>query len=561
LEILLIALLLSGLAALHLRYAFVFRVDSDETQHLHVVWGWTQGLLPYRDFFDNHAPLFSWLCAPVLRAFGERTDIVSCMRLVLLGAVVLCLICTYRLGAFHFGRRAGWWAALATGFFPVFFYTSSEVRPDTLWTALWLASLAVLLTGRANCGRLFLFGAVFGLAFATSLKTVLLAAALLLSALAALAAGPRVRTFSVVREGGRALAIVAGVLLAPAAFAVFFALEGAWKPFLYCLVDHNVLPGMAGSEGWLRPRSLIFPVSLPVLFFGARTLWRRPGVEADPWRRQRIILLLAAFCYPILLASFWPLLTRQDYLPAIPVLSVAVIGLFFGALAVRNDVLNRICNPLLPAALILAEIAAIFSIHGPWRDRTRGEDGLIAAALRLTGPGDFIMDLKGETIFRRRPFYYALEAITRERIARGLIADDIPQRLVATRTAVVHSTKAFPFPPTAQAFVDANYLSVGPLSVLGKVIAPEPPSPDGEPRAYRFQIAVPDEYVVIGQDGVLENGLLDGEPLTPTGRRLQAGTHEFASHAAGRLIVFWANAWRNGFRPLALTAIRTSSDG
>ena len=32
--------------------------DSDEPQHLHVVWAWANGLLPYRDVFDNHAPLF-----------------------------------------------------------------------------------------------------------------------------------------------------------------------------------------------------------------------------------------------------------------------------------------------------------------------------------------------------------------------------------------------------------------------------------------------------------------------------------------------------------------------
>ncbi|HEV8434125.1 MAG TPA: hypothetical protein VGR95_11980, partial [Thermoanaerobaculia bacterium] len=35
---------------------FRYRFDSDEPQHLHVAWGWTQGLVQYRDYFDNHAP-------------------------------------------------------------------------------------------------------------------------------------------------------------------------------------------------------------------------------------------------------------------------------------------------------------------------------------------------------------------------------------------------------------------------------------------------------------------------------------------------------------------------
>ena len=29
-----------------------YRFDSDEPQHLHVAWGWTRGLVQYRDLFD-----------------------------------------------------------------------------------------------------------------------------------------------------------------------------------------------------------------------------------------------------------------------------------------------------------------------------------------------------------------------------------------------------------------------------------------------------------------------------------------------------------------------------
>ncbi|MEI9898034.1 MAG: hypothetical protein WDN28_30300 [Chthoniobacter sp.] len=48
--------------ALRIGYSLILRFDSDEPQHLHVVWAWTKGLLPYRDVFDNHAPLFQ-ICA------------------------------------------------------------------------------------------------------------------------------------------------------------------------------------------------------------------------------------------------------------------------------------------------------------------------------------------------------------------------------------------------------------------------------------------------------------------------------------------------------------------
>jgi hypothetical protein len=47
-------------------------VNSDEPQHLHTIWGWTRGFVQYRDFFDNHMPLFHILLAPIFVAIGER---------------------------------------------------------------------------------------------------------------------------------------------------------------------------------------------------------------------------------------------------------------------------------------------------------------------------------------------------------------------------------------------------------------------------------------------------------------------------------------------------------
>jgi hypothetical protein len=71
------------LLALRILYAVHYRIDSDEPQHLHVVWGWTQHMIPYRDYFDNHSPLFQLLCAPFFAALCPRADIVVPMRLTM----------------------------------------------------------------------------------------------------------------------------------------------------------------------------------------------------------------------------------------------------------------------------------------------------------------------------------------------------------------------------------------------------------------------------------------------------------------------------------------------
>ncbi|MGZ5005932.1 MAG: hypothetical protein ACXV8H_10445, partial [Chthoniobacterales bacterium] len=59
---------------------FHYRFDSDESQHLHVVWGWTRGFVQYRDLFDNHMPLFQLICAPVLGVMGEHARDLYWMR-------------------------------------------------------------------------------------------------------------------------------------------------------------------------------------------------------------------------------------------------------------------------------------------------------------------------------------------------------------------------------------------------------------------------------------------------------------------------------------------------
>src|SRR6266852_3589978 len=45
--------------------------DTDEPQHLHVIWEWTRGLVQYRDVFDNHMPLFNLIFAPIAGLIGE----------------------------------------------------------------------------------------------------------------------------------------------------------------------------------------------------------------------------------------------------------------------------------------------------------------------------------------------------------------------------------------------------------------------------------------------------------------------------------------------------------
>jgi hypothetical protein len=92
-----------------------------------------------------------------------------------------------------------------------------------------------------------------------------------------------------------------------------------------------------------------------------------------------------------------------------------------------------------------------------------------AALLRLAAIFHLVMDPKGEAIFRRRPVRYAYEEVTRARMARGLILDDGPERLLATR-ACVAANDLKRFPDRSRVYLEQNYLPVGRLRVAGTLL-------------------------------------------------------------------------------------------
>ncbi|MDP9292688.1 MAG: glycosyltransferase family 39 protein, partial [Verrucomicrobiota bacterium] len=154
------------LFVLRIIYAHSLRVDSDEPQHLHVVWGWANGLLQYRDLFDNHTPLFQMLLAPVFRMFGERPDILVPMRLAMVPFFAGSVWCLFKIGEALFSVRIARWITITGALMPGFFLTSTEFRTDDLWMLFWFATLAIGVVRPPTPARAWGAGFTCGLAFA-----------------------------------------------------------------------------------------------------------------------------------------------------------------------------------------------------------------------------------------------------------------------------------------------------------------------------------------------------------------------------------------------------------
>jgi hypothetical protein len=529
------------LVALGLRcfYIFRYRYDSDEPQHLHTTWGWTQGLLQYRDFFDNHTPLFHILFSPLVAALGERTDILDYMRLAMVPLWFVSLWCVWKIGGALFSRRAGLWATVLISLLPWWFYCAIEYRTDNLWTPLWLGAVATMVGGRFTRGRAFFGGWLLGLCFTASMKTSLLCAALAIAMLLTLlVCARRLGLAGIGRILAKAWPVLAGVVIAPAILVSFFMWKGAWEPFIYGILKHNLVVDVDAKNHPSHLR-LIFPIALPFLVAAAAWIAHRAPDTGRALRRAGLLLL--AGLYYTALYSFWTLLTRQDYLPFYPLVAVLAAPALIAGLQ-RFVPARTTCGLAAVAGL---EIVLVLMGRKPWENGTLREREILAEVLRLTKPGEYVMDFKGEAVFRQRAFFYVMEPLTFVRMRRMIIADTVAEDLVARNVCVVLNQDRW-YPKKGAKFMEENYLAVGRMRVAGKVIADKPVAA-GE--AIRFEVAVPASYVVWA-DGRAIAGMLDGSPGAEP-RQLAVGPHEFKPEAPhGRVAIYWSRAAEKGFQPV-----------
>jgi 4-amino-4-deoxy-L-arabinose transferase-like glycosyltransferase len=161
--------------------AGVREFDVDEFQHTHTAWSLAQGAVPYRDFFEHHAPLFHELLSFPLRWRAVDGNPAKAINFLVgarrglwalsLGLLFLTGLLARRLS----GPRAGVFAAalLASGW--IFMEKSLEIRPDGLAVFFVLAGVWFhfkAFDAPSSHRNFFLSGLAWGLGLTTSPKVV-----------------------------------------------------------------------------------------------------------------------------------------------------------------------------------------------------------------------------------------------------------------------------------------------------------------------------------------------------------------------------------------------------
>ncbi|EDY18273.1 hypothetical protein CfE428DRAFT_4057 [Chthoniobacter flavus Ellin428] len=497
-------------------YVFRYRYDSDEPQHLHTTWGWTQGLLQYRDFFDNHTPLFHILFSPLVAALGERTNILDYMRLAMVPLWLVSLWCVWKIGSAVFSRRVGLWGTVFISLLPWWFYCAVEYRTDNLWAPLWLGTVATLVCGRFSRTRAFLGGLLLGLCATVSLKTTLLAAVLAMTlGFTMLVCARRLGLAGIGRILGKAWPMFLGMFIGPAILASFFMMKGAWAPFFYGTIQHNLLPDVDAKNHPSRLR-LAFPIALPFLLaIGGYIAYRTPDTTKA---LRRAGLFLLAGLYYTALYSFWTLLTRQDFLPFYP---IAMVLLAAALIALADRFLASRAKCVLIAVSVL-EIVLLLVGRKPWIDGTQREREILSEVLRLTKPGEFVMDFKGESVFRQRAFYYVLEPLTFVRIRSMMIADTVAEDLVAKNVCVALNQDRW-YPKKGAKFIEENYLAVARKGGAGGARTDKPIAA-GE--KIPFEVKVSGSYVLWADNHVVDGSIV-GIKSSVQPYEVTAGSHAF----------------------------------
>ena len=397
-----LALALSAAAARLLPLGWLHPLNFDEVEFFRATDWVRQGLVPYRDFWQNHTPLQWYLFAPLSAlAGGDGVTPVIVMRWLQVPVWIAAFWLVNRwMRDLELPPRARWSAlalALSSSWLMI---PTVEYRLDSVGAALYLGGLVLALRGRFLVG-----GIVFCLAgFANLRLGPLLAATAILFCITDLPA----RRWTLNR---RALRLLAGVVLAAAtglgAFAAIGGLDEAWRQLIVenYLGDRLVEPsgqffqrlflipvGIASGTGRVFMPATVDPGAIVLIaagflgVFRALRNWRAP----DPWLAAALLQLAS-----IAFLARMKVIYNYHFL---------IAGLMFiPFLAAELARLRR--RELAWAAVGIAWCVNLYAcvLRGKEHDRTY-QDIIIREVHRRTLPGEPVFS--GAALALRRPPAY-----------------------------------------------------------------------------------------------------------------------------------------------------------
>ena len=318
--------LAAGLALSRVWLVFNRLYDPDELEHLHAGFCVWRGMVPYRDFFEQHGPVLWYLSLPLFAIWGESLDVLFAGRFVIWLISFATYALVWRLGNRLYGRWGGAVASLLLALLPAFQEKNMEWRPDNV--AVPLVLLAVSSLGRTQGTRPWRYAMLAGMAISAAFFCTQKVAYVGVGVVVAFTCT------SLVDERLRAcrelLAIGVGAVVFAGSVALCFAAQGALGPFVRMTI---LLPLEWKTHEPVERYLFMTLFSAPVFWgaFAAALVIALSDVRQFDARRAGVGVVAGGAAAHVLGLLFVPAAFYQYYLPLAPLAALlgcrAVLGL------------------------------------------------------------------------------------------------------------------------------------------------------------------------------------------------------------------------------------------
>jgi hypothetical protein len=336
--------------------------DPDELQHLHAGYCLWRGVLPYRDFFEQHQPVLWYLSLPLFGIWGSSLHVIFAGRFLIWLTGALTIALTYHLGNCLFGRYAGSIAALLLVVHPPYQEKNIEWRPDNVAVPLVLGAILCLdRTSRPNGRRwAILAGCLFSAAYFCTQKVAygevgMIAAAICTCAAMRKSPAPPDGTTQngTPTASGIAISLAAGAILLAIGVAAFLYQQGVLEQY----IDLTVLAPLRWQTHEPIRRYVVIQLAAGALFWSLSVAgWI--AATSDLIRRRSSSLGVAAITGGALTHALGllhvPAAFHQYYLPLSPL--VALLAAHVLTIVVNSDGRNA---ALSRTVVLLATVSGI----------------------------------------------------------------------------------------------------------------------------------------------------------------------------------------------------------
>lgn len=416
-----------------------------------------KGLLPYRDFFEHHAPWYYFTLSPFFHGFPVDQSFEAAWHFLIFGRLLslaltgLSVVLIFLVGRLGASRRVGLLAALFFVAQPVLIHKTLEIRPDVpalsfFIGALWFLRYGLLAQQGSPTRRLGWFlggGLCLGATVMFTQKLLfVLPGALVGLALWTWAGGRR----ELASRAAAMLILLLGVAVPALVTWIGFALHGGGGQFIYNNFVLNAHWRLRSGRHLLVVLETSGPILLLCLL-GAWSALYRQG-RAEP-RDDGDVLLLCTLGGLVAGAIVVPAAYEQYYLPP---LTIACVFAARGLSVLLDGSRHRARAWLVICATLPLLIWPVVDLGRSLGERNDLQMARLQFVFAHTGPADPVLDgWLGTNVFRPQPHYYFfmhgellamltasekdayLDALTSSRSRPALIALDDELRALGPR--------------------------------------------------------------------------------------------------------------------------------